>query len=51
MPKTVPIRVRKETREKLHSIKNPGQTLDGIITQMIDLWERIKRGETVEAKG
>jgi len=49
--KTVPIRVRKETREKLHSIKNPGQTLDGIITQMIELWEKVKKGETVAAEG
>jgi hypothetical protein len=42
VPKSVPIRVRKETRDRLHSIKNPGQTLDGIITQLIDLWERQK---------
>ena len=39
------IRVRKETREKLHAIKNPGQTLDGIITQMIDLWGKEKEKE------
>jgi len=42
MQKTVAIRVRKGTRARLHSVKNPGQTLDGIITQMIDLWEREK---------
>ena len=36
------IRVRKETRDRLHSRKHPGQTLDGIITEMIDLWERQK---------
>lgn len=42
MGKSVVIRVSKETRDKLHSIKNPGQTLDGIITQSIDLWERQK---------
>jgi len=35
---TVLIRVSKETRDRLHSVKNPGQTLDGIITQLIDLW-------------
>jgi len=40
---TAPIRVRKETRDRLHSIKNPGQTLDGIITQLIDLWEKLKK--------
>ena len=45
MPSSVPIRVRKETRDRLHSIKNPGQSLDGIITQMIDLWERQKAKE------
>jgi len=42
MPTAVLIRVKKETRDRLHSIKNPGQTLDGIITQLIDLWEREK---------
>jgi len=42
MQKAVLIRVKKETREKLHSVKNPGQTLDGIITQMIDLWVQEK---------
>jgi len=45
MQKAVVIRVRKETREKLHSIKNPGQTLDGIITQLIDLWIKTKKEE------
>ncbi|MBA7470435.1 hypothetical protein ES707_05721 [subsurface metagenome] len=51
MRSTVLIRVRKETREKLHSTKNPGQTLDGIITQMIDLWEKQKKLEAVGATG
>ena len=50
MQKTVPIRVRKETRDRLHSVKNPGQTLDGIITQLIDLWEKVKKQEAVEAR-
>lgn len=36
---TVTIRVTKETRDRLHAIKNPGQTLDGIITQLVDLQE------------
>ena len=40
--KAVPIRIRKENRDRLHCIKNPGQTLDGIITQLIDLWEQEK---------
>jgi len=40
---TVLIRVKKETRDKLHSIKAPGQTLDGIITQLIDLWKEVKK--------
>jgi len=43
MRKTVLIRVTKETRDRLHSIKNPGQTLNGIITQLIDLWEEEKK--------
>ncbi|GAI94415.1 unnamed protein product, partial [marine sediment metagenome] len=47
MRSTVLIRVRKETREKLHSVKNPGQTLDGFITQMIDLWEKQRKQEAV----
>jgi hypothetical protein len=45
MQKAVLIRVKKETRDKLHSIKNPGQSLDGIITQMIDLWRKVKKEE------
>jgi len=48
---TVPIRVRKETRDRLHVVKNPGQTLDGIITQMIDLWEKQKKQEAVGTAG
>jgi len=44
---TVLIRVGKETRERLRSVKNPGQTLDGIITQLIDLWEKQKRQEAI----
>ena len=49
MPKSVPIRVRKETRAKLHSMKNPGQSLDGFITQLIDLWAQQKaRGGTTK---
>jgi hypothetical protein len=43
MPKTVLIRVEKETREKLHAIKNPGQTLNGILIQMIALWNARQR--------
>ena len=45
MRKSVLIRVNKETREKLHAIKSPGQTLDGIITQLIELWEKVKERE------
>ena len=48
--KSVPIRVRKESRERLHSVKNPGQTLDGIITQLIDLWETQKRHDMDTSK-
>ncbi len=47
MQKAVSIRVKKETRDRLHAVKNPGQTLDGIITQLIDLWEKVKKQEAV----
>jgi len=50
MLKTVPIKVRKETREKLHAIKNPGQSLDGIITQLIELWVQ-QKGIKIKATG
>ena len=43
IPKSVSVRLRKEPRDRLHSNKNSRETLDGIITQMIDLWERQKR--------
>ena len=49
MQRTVPIRVRPETRARLHLVKNPGQTLDGIITQLLDLWEKVREKETVGA--
>ncbi len=39
---TVLIRIKKETRDNLHSVKAPGQTLDGIITQLIELWKEVK---------
>ena len=45
MTTTVLIRIKKETREKLHAIKNPGQSLDGFITQLINLWEKEKEKE------
>ena len=47
MPKAVSIRVNKETRDRLHAVKNPGQTLDGIITQLITLWEKVKKADAV----
>jgi hypothetical protein len=43
MAQTVVIKVRKETRDRLHAIKYPGQTLNGIVTQMIDLWIQDKK--------
>ena len=46
VPKSVNVRIKIETRDRLHSVKNPGQTLDGIITQLIDLWEKLKKYET-----
>lgn len=45
MQKTVLIRIRKETRDRLHKVKYPGQTLDGVVTQMMDLWIREKKVE------
>ena len=47
MRDTVLIRVRKETRAKLHAVKNPGQTLDGILTQLIELWEKVKKNDKI----
>jgi len=41
--KGVPIRIKPQTRARLHRIKHVGQTLDGIITELIDLWEAQKR--------
>jgi len=51
MPKTVLIKVRRETRDRLKAVKYPGQTLDGIITLLIDLWEKKKNQEAVAAAG
>jgi len=49
--KAVSIRVRKGTRDGLHSIKHRGQTLDGIIGELIDLWERQKQEAAQSKKG
>jgi len=45
MSKTVPLKIRRETRDRLQAVKYPGQTLDGIITVLIDLWEKQKNQE------
>ena len=45
MQEPVTIRIKKETRDRLHAVKNPGQSLDGIVTQLIDLWEKKKKQE------
>ena len=49
--KAVMIRVRRETRDRLHEVKAPGQTLDGIITQMLDLWQWIKKDDVEKHNG
>ena len=49
MQETVTSKIRLETRDRLHSVKNPGQTVDGIITQLIDLWEEQKKKNPVGA--
>lgn len=35
----------------MHTVNNPGQTLDGIITQLIDIWEKQKQQEAVGVAG
>ena len=50
MSKSVIIRIRKETRDKLNDMKYPGQTLDGFITHLLDLWERQKLESTKSKK-
>ena len=32
----------------MHAVKNPGQTPDGIIMQLIGLWDKQKQQEAVE---
>ncbi len=36
------IKVQKATKDRMAELKAPGQSYDGFITQMLELWEKQK---------
>ena len=38
------IGVKIKTKERLDHSRHPGQSYDGFVWQLIDLWEKIKKG-------
>ena len=41
------IAVSRQTKDSLDSVKHPGQSYDGIIRELIDLWKKVKEEEAV----
>ncbi len=42
------IGLKRETKERLDRNKHPGQSYDGFVCQLVDSWEKMKRGEHSE---
>ncbi len=40
--KRATIAILQRTKDGLDSIKHPGQTYDGVIQELIDLWKKVK---------
>lgn len=43
--KRLNIAISERAKDDLDSIKHPGQTYDGIIQELIDLWKKVKEEE------
>jgi len=48
--KRTTIAISERTKDGLDSVKHPGQTYDGVIQELIDLWKRVKEQETKRTK-
>jgi predicted CopG family antitoxin len=44
------IKIDETTKEKLDKVKHPGQSYDGIIRELAELWEDIKKAGDVRIK-
>jgi len=44
------IAILQRTKDDLDSIKHPGQTYDGVVQELIDLWKKVKEQETKRTK-
>lgn len=45
------IGIRKSTKEKLDQLRAPGQSYDGFICQMVDMWEGLhSNGKALASK-
>ena len=40
--KRTTIAILQRTKDGLDSVKHPGQTYDGVIQELIDLWKKVK---------
>ena len=45
--KRTTIAILERTKDDLDSVKHPGQTYDGVIQELIDLWKKVKEEEAV----
>ena len=43
--KRTTIAILERTKDDLDSVKHPGQTYDGVIQELIDLWKKVKEKE------
>ena len=43
--KRTTIAISERTKNGSDSVKHPGQTYDGVIQELIDLWKRVKEQE------
>ena len=48
--KRTTIAILERTKDDLDSVKHPGQTYDGVIQELIDLWKKVKEEEETGAK-
>ena len=39
------IGIKPKTKGRLRLAKAPGQSYDGFVVQMVDLWEKVRNGE------
>ena len=48
--KRTTIAILQRTKDSLDSVKHRGQTYDGVIQELIDLWKKVKEEEATRLK-